>query len=81
MVSDNLKPFIISNLHQLFIQTYVEVDSSLAKKQYKKIAEGVIVGSAVEEIEELWDLAIESAQEALPSQFVGIIKEIWQEII
>jgi hypothetical protein len=81
MLSANLKQSIVQNLHQLFIKTYVETDSSLAKKQYQNLAQGLIVGSPLWEIEELKDLALESAIEALPENFVGIIKEIWEEIV
>jgi hypothetical protein len=80
-MSANLKPYIVQNLHQLFIKTYVETDSSLAKKQYRNLAQGLIVGSPVWEIEELKDLALSSAIEALPENFVGIIEEIWQKIL
>jgi hypothetical protein len=81
MLSANLKPYIVQNLHQLFIKTYVETDSSLAKKQYKQMAQALLIGSPVWEISEIRDLALESASCALPENFVGIIEQLWEEIV
>jgi hypothetical protein len=80
MLSQNLKQHIVCNMNELFLKTYVETDSILAKKQYRNMAQGLIVGSPLWEIDEIRDLAIENAKEVMPENFVGILEEIWEEI-
>jgi hypothetical protein len=81
MLSQNLKQNLASKMHEFFIKTYVEVDASLAKKQYRHMAQALMIGSPEWEMEEIKDLALESASCALPENFVGILEEIWEEIV
>jgi hypothetical protein len=77
----NAKQKIATEIHKLYIATFVEVGEEEAKTQYQLMIQALKIGSSEEEINQLANLAVESAQEALPEMFVEQISELWQEIL
>jgi N-acetyl-beta-hexosaminidase len=77
----NAKQKIATEIHKIFISTFVEQGEEEAKTQYQLMIQALKIGSSEEEINQLANLAVESAQEALPEMFVEQISELWQEIL
>jgi hypothetical protein len=77
----NAKQTIACEIHKLYIATFVEVGEEEAKTQYRLMIQALKIGSSEEEINQLANLALESASCALPESFVDIISELWQEIM
>jgi hypothetical protein len=75
------KQTIACEIHKIFISTFVEVGEDEAKQQYRLLIQALKVGTNEDELNNLANLAIESASCALPESFVDTIVELWQEIL